>query len=200
MNISFVSIKRNPKDGFTPLKTFSTKDGHKKSKSLTGFTLVEVVIYIFFVGVFSVLALNGVFQATKVFSDFRITRNLNNTAEVVLDRVTREVRQAYDVDSVESSFDSHPGRLTLKTVNTLDVDTTIEFYVDGENIKIKEGGIEQGLLGASNVTVDLLVFDFIANANTEAVKTRLQLTAQKGSLQKTKTFYATTILRGSYSN
>lgn len=191
MNINFLNVNKNFQKRFIP-PTFV--------KKVRGFTLVEMVIYIFFVGVFSVLALNGVFQATKVFSDFRITRNLNSTAEVILDRVTREVRQAYDVDQVESSFDTHPGRLTLKTINILDVDTTIEFYIDGENVKIKEGGVEQGLLGASNVTVDLLVFNLITNANTEAIKTRLQLTTQKGSLQKTKTFYATTILRGSYSN
>ena len=75
----------------------------------------------------------------------------------------------------------------------------MEFYVDGENIKLKEGGVEQGILGSSKVTADLFVFNLITNSNTQAVKTRLQLTAQKGSLQKTKTFYATTVLRGSYS-
>ncbi|MCK5590731.1 MAG: hypothetical protein KAI72_02125, partial [Candidatus Pacebacteria bacterium] len=75
-----------------------------------GFSLVEILIYIFFVSTFSILALNGVFMATKVFSDFRITRDLNSTAEVVLDRLTRELRQAHDVDQVESSFSTHPGR------------------------------------------------------------------------------------------
>lgn len=170
----------------------------KKQKK--GFTLVEMVIYVFFVGVFSVLALNGVFQATKVFSDFRITRNLNSTAEVVLDRLTREVRQAYDVDQVESSFGTHPGRLTLKKVDSSGVSTTTEFYVENGSIKLKEGGVSQGILGASNVSVDLLVFDIITNANTKAIRTRVQMTSQKGSLEKTKTFYATTILRGSYSN
>lgn len=179
MNINFININKKQKKGFT---------------------LVEMVIYVFFVGVFSVLALNGVLQATKIFSDFRITRNLNSTAEVVLDRLTREVRQAYDVDQIESSFATHPGRLTLKKVDASGVSTTTEFYVENGNIKLKEGGVPQGILGASNVSVDLLVFDIITNANTKAIRTRMQLTAQKGSLEKTKTFYATTILRGSYSN
>jgi type II secretory pathway pseudopilin PulG len=191
MNISFTSLNKRQKTGFTP-PTFIKKVG--------GFTLIEMIIYIFFVGTFSVLALNGVFHATKVFADFRITRDLNSTAEVILDRVTREVRQAYDVDQVESSFGTHPGRLTLKTIDPFDVDTTIEFYIDSGNVKIKEGGVGQGLLGSSDVAVDIFVFNFITNTNTKAVKTRLQLTAQRGSSQKTKTFYATTILRGSYSN
>ena len=173
---------------------------HFNKSQKKGFTLIEMIIYVFFVGTFSVLALNGVFQATEVFADFRITRNLNSTAEVILDRVTREVRQAYDVDQVESSFGTHPGKLTLKTTDSSDVDTTVEFYMDGDNVKIKEGGVDHGLLGSSDVAVDIFVFDFISNVNSKAVKTRVQLTAQRGSLQKTKTFYATTILRGSYSN
>ncbi len=189
-NINFIQFNKRQKKGFTP---------HTFAKKVGGFSLVEIIIYIFFVSTFSILALNGVFMATKVFSDFRITRDLNSTAEVVLDRLTRELRQAHDVDQVESSFSTHPGRITLKTINALDVDTTVEFYVDGENIKLKEGGVEQGILGSSKVTADLFVFNLITNSNTQAVKTRLQLTAQKGSLQKTKTFYATTVLRGSYS-
>ena len=191
MNINFIYFNKSQKRGFTP-PTFVKKVG--------GFTLIEMIIYVFFVGTFSVLALNGVFQATKVFADFRITRNLNSTAEVILDRVTREVRQAYDVDQVESSFGANPGKLTLKTTDPADVDTTVEFYMDSGNVKIKEGGVDQGLLGSSDVVVDIFVFDFISNANSKAVKTRVQLTAQRGSSQKTKTFYATTILRGSYTN
>lgn len=183
--------KKNSVYGFIP---------HTFVKKVGGFTLIELMIYVFFVGIFSVIAMNGVLHATKVFSDFRMTRNLNGTAEVVLDRLAREVRQAYDVDQVESSFGTHPGRLTLKTIDPADVDTTIEFYIDSGNVKIKEGGVDQGLLGSSDITVDIFVFNFITNVNTKAVKTRLQLTAQRGSLQKTKTFYATTILRGSYSN
>ncbi len=173
---------------------------HLNKSRKKGFSLIEMTIYVFFVGTFSVLALNGVFQAIEVFADFRMTRNLNSTAEVILDRVTREVRQAYDVDQAESSFSAHPGKLTLKTIDPSDVDTTVEFYIDSGSVKIKEGGVEQGLLGSSDVAVDIFVFDFISNANAKAIKTRLQLTAQRGSLQKTKTFYATTILRGSYSN
>ena len=171
---------------------------NKKQKR--GFTLTEMVLYIFFVSVFSILALQGVLFGTKIFSDFRLTRNINNSAEVILERIVREVRQAYDVNQVESSFGTHPGKLTLKTIDPSDVDTTIEFYVDSGTVKVKEGGVDQGFLGSQDVGVDILVFNFITNANTEAVKTRLQLSAQRGSSQKIKTFYATTILRGSYSN
>ena len=111
---------------------------HLNKSRKKGFTLIEMIIYVFFVGTFSVLALNGVFQAIEVFADFRMTRNLNSTAEVILDRVTREVRQAYDVDQVESSFSAHPGELTLKTIDPSDVDTTVEFYIDSGSVKIKE--------------------------------------------------------------
>ena len=202
MNIDFIPFNKSRKRGFTytPFTKVCRFTPHTFGKKRRGFTLIEMIIYVFFVGTFSVLALNGVFQATEVFADFRITRNLNSTAEIILDRVTREVRQAYDVDQVESSFGAHPGKLTLKTTDPADVDTTIEFYMDSGNVKIKEGGVDQGLLGSSDVTVDIFVFDFISNANTKAIKTRVQLTAQRGSLQKTKTFYSTTILRGSYSN
>ena len=135
---------------------------------------------------------------TRSFAEFRITRDINNSAVTVVERFVRDIREAYNVDFVESDLNSHPGRLTLKITDDLGADTTVEFYVDSGRIRVKEDGVDIGYLSSQNVTIDLLVFDFVSNPNTSAVTARLQISSSRGDLEKQKTFYSTTILRGSY--
>lgn len=163
-----------------------------------GFTLVEMLIYVSFLAVFSVLVINAVIITTKAFADFRLTRDINNSAVTVMERLVRDIRTAHDVDQIESDFSSHPGRLMLETMDDVGADTTVEFYVDSGRIRVKEGGVDTGFLSSQNVTVDILVFDFVTNINTSAVTIRLQLSSSRGSSEKQKTFYSTVILRGSY--
>lgn len=182
------------------IKVKKEKKPSKLSRSIykDGFTLVEMVIYVSFLAVFSVLIINSLVITTRAFADFRLTRDVNNSAITVMERLVRDIRDAYDVEQVESTFSSHPGRLTLNTTDDLGANTTIEFYVDSGRIRVKEGGVDTGYISSQNVTVDLLVFDFVTNINTSAVTIRMQLSASRSSVEKQKTFYSTVILRDSY--
>lgn len=163
-----------------------------------GFTLVEMIVYIALLSVLSVVVINAVVTTTKTFADFRMTRSINESATTVVERMTRDIRMAYDIDQSESILSAHPGRLVLKTTDASGDATTTEFYIDNGRVRVTEGATDIGYLSGNNVTVDLLVFDFVSNAHTSAVTIRLQLSATQGSLSKTETFYTTTILRGSY--
>lgn len=168
---------------------------HRHTK---GFSLVEMVIYVSFLIIFSVIVIEAVLTTTRTLADFQLTRNINSSATTIMERFVRDIRIAYDVDQIESTFGAHPGRLTLKTTDEFGADTTTEFYIDSGRVRVKEGGVDAGYLSSQNVLVDLLAFDFVSNGNTSAVTIRLQLSASRGSMIKTETFYSTTILRGSY--
>ena len=160
--------------------------------------IVEMVIYVSFLAVLSGMVVSAIITSMSAFVEFRLTRDINNSATVIMERFVRDVRIAYDVDQTESTLSSHPGRLTLDTTDEFGNATTTEFYVDSGRIAVKEGGVFAGYLSSQNITVDILVFEVVSNLNTMAVTVRLQLSAMRGNIQKTETFYSTTILRGSY--
>ncbi len=162
-----------------------------------GFTLVEMIIYIAFFGVLSVLAIDSTFIVMKSFHSLRLTQNINQSATVGLERMSREIRNAYGIDTVNSTFGSNPGRLTLNTKDGAGVNTTIEFYVNDNQLFLKEGGIDKGSLMTKNAVLTNLVFYQIANPESRAVKIEMTIRDTRGDLQKNVNFYDTIILRGS---
>jgi type II secretory pathway pseudopilin PulG len=170
------------------------------NKSMRGFSLVEMIVYIAFVSIFSGLVVEGLLTSMRIFADFQLTREVNSTATTAMERMVREIRTANDVDIANSVLGTNPGRLTLKTLDSNGLATTTEFFVDAasERIKIKEGGVDAGFLSSQKVATDILIFDVITNARTKAVTIRLQLSAVHLPQEKIKTFYSTATLRGSY--
>lgn len=162
-----------------------------------GFSLVEMVIYIAFFAVLSLLATQAMFVVMRSFYQLRLTQNINQSATTALERMSREIRNAYDFDETQSTFDTNPGRLTLKTKDASDVNTTIEFSVTGGKLWIKEGGVDKGTLLAKNTTLTNLVFRQITTANSRAIKIEMTLRDTRGILEREVKFYDTIVLRGS---
>ena len=162
-----------------------------------GFTLVEMIIYIAFFAVLSVLAITSTIIVMRSFYSIRLTQNINQSATVGLERMSREIRNAYDIDTAQSTFGVSPGRLTLRTKDAGGVNTTIEFYVSGSQLFIKEGAVDMGSLMTKNAVLTNLVFRQIANPNSRAVKIEMTIRDTRGVLQKDANFYDTIILRGS---
>lgn len=163
----------------------------------SGFTLVEMIIYIAFFATLSVLALDSTLLVMKSFYNIRLSQNINQSATVGLERMSREIRNAYEIDTINSTFGTTPGRLTLKTKDSTGVNTTIEFYVSGSQLAIKEGGVDKGSLMTKNAVLTNLVFRQIANPNSRAVKIEMTIRDTRGVLQKDVNFYDTIVLRGS---
>ncbi len=162
-----------------------------------GFTLVEMIIYIAFFAVLSVLAISSTLIVMKSFYSIRLTQNINQSATVGLERMSREIRNAYGIDTVQSTFGANAGRLTLRTKDAGGADMIIEFYVTGNQLFIKEGGVDKGSLMTRNAVLTNLVFRQIANPNSRAVKIEMTIRDTRGALQKDVNFYNTIILRGS---
>lgn len=165
--------------------------------SCRGFTLVEMVIYVAFFTLLSVLAIEATMIAMKSFYALRITHNINQSATVALERMSREIRNAYDIDTTQSTLNTNPGRLMLKTKDGGGANTTIEFYTSGNQIRAKEGGIDRGSFMTKNTTVTNLIFRQSTTTNSKAIKIEMTLHDTHGIIQKNSNFYNTIILRGS---
>lgn len=167
-------------------------------KKNTGFTLIEMIIYIAFFAILSVVAVNGTIVVMKSFYELRLTQSVNSSATVALERMSREIRNAYDIDLTQSTFGTSPGRLTLKTKDSLGANTTMEFYVDGSNqLNLREGGVDKGQLVTKTVSLTNLVFRSITTTNSKAIKIEMTLKDSRAASAQTVKLYDTIVLRGS---
>lgn len=163
-----------------------------------GFTLVEMIIYVAFFAMLSVLAINATIMVMRSFYTLRITQSISQSATTAMERMSREIRNAYSVDTINSTFTTSPGRLTLLTKDDLGALTTVEFYVTaGNQINMKIGGVDQGSLLTRTVTVTELIYYYIYNANSKAIKIEMTLTDNRSGISKTVKYYDTIVLRGS---
>lgn len=167
----------------------------KKSK---GFTLVETIIYIAAFSVLSAAALQATIVVMKSFYNLRLSQSVNVSATVAMERMSREIRNAYDIDTAQSTLGASPGRLTLKTKDEVGANTTVEFYVDSANqLNLRVAGVDNGPLVTKTVTVTNLIFRSIATTNSQAIKIEMTLHDSRGAATQNTKFYDTIILRGS---
>jgi Tfp pilus assembly protein FimT len=156
----------------------------------TGFTLIEMLIYISIAAGILVASVNSISSLMKSFNSARVTSKINNSAEAGMERMTREIRTAYSINPA-SVFDSSPGRLKLNTYDSSGATTTIDFYLDNGVLKVIEGTGTGNPLTLNGVSVSNLIFYQIANATTsKAIKVEATING--------KNFYDTAILRNSY--
>lgn len=106
-----------------------------------GMTLIEVVLYVALLGGISVLAVNSILTVTSAFGKSRVERKINEQGVAALERIIREIRLAYDVDTTSTTFNIHPGRLSLfTTISPTDTATTIrKFFLQGTTMLLQEG-------------------------------------------------------------
>ena len=173
---------------------FFLKDKTQKK----GFSLIEVLLYVGLFTMLSVMSMSALFQTIKAFNDLRISRDINDSSVRVMERLTRDIKSATAVDIANSTFSSSPGRLTLSTVNASGTLMTVEYYVTGSSIHIKENGVDKGSLMSSKTTVNAVVFYYINTGATLGIKIDLHLSSSRGVVSAIDHFYDTIELRGTY--
>lgn len=172
----------------------------KTAKNKKGFSLIEIIIYL---GIFSIIlvsSLNAVFTVVKTYNTFQVMKILRNDAEIMFERLTKEIKLAHSVNISQSILDANPGTLFLNSIDQIsESPKTVEFFLDGGALVMREnGGIVKFLISSSTV-ISNLIFRKIQNASTsQAVKIEVGLSSKKGKDEKSENFYATAILKNSY--
>jgi len=169
-----------------------------KMKNNRGVGLMEAIIYVAILAVVSTLAVNSLLMMMKSFSHARLMRDINSSAEVAMERITRDARLAYDIDADGSVLGSNPGRLLLNTLDSGGSPTTMDFYLDNGALMVAEDGGAGQPLSAPLAEVTSLVFYKIETPISKAVKIEMELKATNTRYERTAKFYDTVILRGSY--
>lgn len=183
----------------------------KNKMNSRGFTLVETIIYIVFVAIFSGFVIASLIIVMKEFYSLRLTREINQSANVVFERMTREAKNAYDIDTLRSTALTplvcsgagclHDSIVFRKRDVTTQTNTTVEFYVNSNNqVALREGGVEKGTLTSKNVDITALYLrDFDEGGPSRAIDVALQITANDAHYGFTRTstlFSGMIVLRG----
>ena len=165
----------------------------QKTNYSKGYSVVELVIYVTLFILISVVVIQSLIFVMKTYANARSFRTLQQNGELVMERITREIRQANTVSVAGSVFGSSPGTLTISGTDSGGTPYTDVFSVASGALQLAVNGVISNL-SSSEVTVSNLTFWNISTAGSEAVRVQLSLTTTNIPVV-TKSFYTTVILR-----
>ena len=157
----------------------------------SGYVLLELLFYISFFAAMSLAVVSALITMTGSFRETAILAKLSESAGI-MERIERGVRGADDFVVITAED------IELNTTHEFGVAKTIEFLLDGTDVKLLEGGVLIGNLNAPGMSVSALSFTQITTSAGKAVKISLSLGSENDKLGRTFDFYDTIVLRGSY--
>lgn len=169
----------------------------KRYHQSTGFTLIELVVYVALVAALVVAVVASLLAVSRTSRELSARHSLQAEGLAVMDRLAREIRIATSTNP-SSVFSTSPGVLSLQSAG-LDGDASgsTVISVDGDNLVIKVGSTATTSLTA-NTAVESLIFRNITNDSVRAIRIELTLGSQSDSVDKTISFFNTIIMRSSY--
>jgi type II secretory pathway pseudopilin PulG len=167
-------------------------------KFIKGFTLIEMIVYTAILGALFVLIVNTLLIVSKSYKSIKLTSDVNNSAAIALEKLTREIRLASDVNLGSSVLGVNPGRLYLSSTDENGNPINLDFYISGGTLNLNENGALFGALTKGEVSVTNLIFRHIVSSTSQMVKIEMELTASDGSKTVSEDFYASAVLRSSY--
>lgn len=167
----------------------------KIGKNNSGFSLVEMLIYIALLILITVSALSLLLTLRSLLDEYRADQKVTESAQAVLERVLYDIRSADAIDTTDPSavLVDTPGHLVI-----IRGATVTEFYVSGGRLMVSVNSVELGPLTKESVVVDELRFFTYDNSVTEAIKVAFTLTATVGEANSTASFNGAAVLRGTY--
>jgi type II secretory pathway pseudopilin PulG len=177
------------------------RDSFKQKKTILGFSLIEILIYLSIFTVLSTLIINLFIVITSSFHFTHINRKLLEAGMVSMERISQEIRLSNEIDLTNSTIES----LVLKSNNIAGGPVITQFKKEGNQLIINKddtnnnsADIDDTSLLDEKVIVDSLIFNYINTGISQAVRIQLSLSYSSGNNTKTANFYNTIILRGSY--
>lgn len=160
-------------------------------KNKNGYAILELLFYVSFFAVFSLVVINSMIIMASAFRETTIQGELLQSGSII-EKIGREIRQASSVSSISSSS------LRLNTTDDAGVAKTVEFVLSGANVQFFENDVLTGNLNTPNILVSTLSFTQVTTANSTAVRVSLILSSSNDALGRAVDFFDTVVLRGSY--
>jgi hypothetical protein len=164
------------------------------NKLTKGYSLVELVIYVAILSIISLLIISTVLSFTSGYRSILALRIVDHSAVDIMERITRDIRSAKQVDSINSVFGTNSGVLII--TSTINGSDAIEkFYLQNDVVKLDINGNYFGPLSISNSIINSLVFTKMDSGISTAIKIDLTVSAVVGTVTESETYHSTVILK-----
>lgn len=164
----------------------------------SGFSLIEMLVYTAILILIVAAVGSTILALSRVYRAITTEQIVEDAGQVTLERILRTTKDALSIDSAQSAFASTTGKLTL---NTLDDDgnaQVVQFFLAGQTLRMKENGVDVGPLTPSEAHVTRLYLTSITTSVSKAVKVEMTIESGTSTTYRSKNFYGTAVLRGSY--
>lgn len=146
--------------------------GFKMNK---GFTLIEMIITILILGILGVFTFAFFGNYMNTYTLMRDRRNMHQEAVYIIERISRELRDAITVTSTSNSISFTIPSSVLATGG--DTSTTIQYSLSGTQLN-RTGNISGSILMGDNFSG---INPFIVTAITTPVTNCYRITVQRGT-------------------
>src|SRR3989338_990003 len=165
-----------------------------------GFTLIELVVYIGILALIGVAAVRLILSVSFNAAEIKAERALTASAEAAIEILTREIRQAYDVDSGASVFGANPSTLVLKTYVSPEspATTTRTFYLSSSRLARRDAGGGPEFITSGEVKITELTFWRLSATTSSLITVKISLEAGEGRFNESQNFYDSAVLRAKY--
>jgi prepilin-type N-terminal cleavage/methylation domain-containing protein len=144
------------------------------SRSRRGFTLLELIIYLGIVGLVLSTATLFAFEFVSTQAKSSALEEVNRNARYAIARIGVEIREASDLNIGASTFNTHPGVLSLGTLIG-GTDPTV-FTASSATLNVQQGVGPVLPITSSKVDVtEFIVEDVSVTGKTKAIRVRLKL-------------------------
>jgi len=163
-----------------------------------GFSIIEIIIYLAIFTTLSVLVINSFITILSSFNTTNVNRKLLESGSFIMERMSREIRQAKNIDIASSTLGVSPGVLQLNSTNSAGAVMVIKFVILNQIFNLYKDGSLVGNLTDNDVRITNLIFKRIITTESEAVKIEMTIEYSNGQITKSEKFYNTIVLRGGY--
>ncbi len=165
-----------------------------KKQLKKGYSLVETIIYLAIFTFISIFVINSFITIMSSFWVTNYNRNILESGITSLERITREIRQAESIDTINTTSTN----LVLNGEDESGNPRTVRFTLSDGAINFYENGNLLGDLTHPDTIISNLSFTRISNTESEAVKIQMTISSDGSNIERSENFYSTIILRGSY--
>ena len=169
----------------------------KKNTPNKGFTIIETLVYMSLLVVIGLVVVDSTVSLFASYSQVRVAQDMETTAIQVLDKISRDVRNATSIVENQSSFNIPESYVTLTVPNSLGGSDSIKYYASNGKVSVDKNGVYLGTLSLPSITVNNFELKYINGTSTKALKILLNLQApiRDNPGVKYENFYTTVQMR-----
>ena len=156
-----------------------------------GYTILELLIYTALLALLLAVSSASAISLYRFFGVTRIERQIALEGDTAMEIIIRDIRNATSTN-VSSVFGSHPGTLVVGDVR---------LFLSGATLQRSVGAGAADDLTAQTRATNFLVYYATSTSfsnNAEIITVRVTLEAGRGFAERSRNFFGSAVVRGSY--